>query len=127
VDRHVRNDRRLARGMRQRRAGGHGRHRYSPVSTNEVVTLKAALNHVGTSSLEIGVKVLAEVPQTGEVRHACTAYLTYVHLGPDLRPRPCPPFVPETPSEQRRWREAVERRGRRLARVNQVKQGARQP
>jgi acyl-CoA hydrolase len=100
---------------------------YSPVSTNEVVTLKAALNHVGTSSLEVGVKVLAEVPQTGEVRHACTAYLTYVHLGPDLRPRPCPPFVPETPSEQRRWREAVERRGRRLARVKQIKQGARQP
>ncbi len=55
------------------------------------------------SSLEVGVKVLTEQPHTGEMRHACTAYLTFVHLGPDLRPRPCPPFTPETPAEQRRW------------------------
>jgi len=97
---------------------------YSPISSNEVVTFKAGLNHVGNSSLEIGVKVLAEAPQIGEVRHACTAYLTYVHLGPDLRPRPCKPFTPETPSERRRWQEAMERRGRRLERVKRVKAAA---
>ena len=95
---------------------------YAPVSTNEVVTFKAGLNHVGTSSLEIGVKVLTEVPWTGEVRHACTAYLTFVHLGADLRPRPCPAFVPETPGERRRWQEAGERRQRRLERVNRLKE-----
>lgn len=90
---------------------------YSPISSYEVVTFKAGLNHVGSSSLEVGVKVLTEVPWTGEVRHACTAYLTFVHLGPDLRPRPCPPLVPETRVERRRWQEAVERRARRLERV----------
>jgi len=94
---------------------------YTPITSNEVVTFKAGLNHVGTSSLEIGVKVLSEVPWTGEVRHACTAYLTYVHLGPEpgpqLRPQPCPPFAPETPAEQRRWSEALGRRARRLERV----------
>jgi acyl-CoA hydrolase len=98
---------------------------YAPISSNEVVTFKAGLNHVGTSSLEIGVKVLSEVPWTGEVRHACTAYLTYVHLGPEpgpkLRPQPCPPFAPETPAEQRRWAEALERRTRRLERVKNLK------
>ena len=94
---------------------------YSPISSNEVVTFKAGLNHVGSSSLEVGVKVLTEVPWTGEVRHACTAYLTFVHLGPDLRPRPCPPLVPETRVEQRRWQEAVERRARRLERVKGLK------
>jgi acyl-CoA hydrolase len=94
---------------------------YAPISTHEVVTFKAGLNHVGTSSLEVGVKVLTEVPTTGEVRHACTAYLTYVHLGPDLRPRACPPFDPETAGERRRWAEAVERRGRRLERVKRLK------
>jgi acyl-CoA hydrolase len=98
---------------------------YAPISSNEVVTFKAGLNHVGTSSLEIGVKVLSEVPWTGEVRHACTAYLTFVHLGPEpgpkLRPQPCPPFAPETPAEQRRWAEALERRGRRLERVKNLK------
>jgi acyl-CoA hydrolase len=94
---------------------------YAPISTHEVVTFKAALNHVGHSSLEIGVKVLTEVPWSGEVRHACTAYLTFVHLGPDLRPRPCPPFVPETPGEKRRWAQAEERRARRLQRVKRLK------
>ena len=90
---------------------------YTPIFTNEVVTFQAGLNYVGTSSLETGVKVLAERPRTGEVRHACTAYLTYVHLGEDLRPRPCPPFTPETPAERRRWEEAQVRREHRLARV----------
>ena len=100
---------------------------YAPISNNEVVTFQAALNHVGTSSLEIGVKVLTEVPWTGEVRHACTAYLTFVNLGLDLKPRPCPPFTPETPGERRRWAEALERRARRLERVKRLKQGEPQP
>jgi acyl-CoA hydrolase len=98
---------------------------YAPIQSNEVVTFKAGLNHVGTASLEIGVKVLSEVPWTGEVKHACTAYLTFVHLGSDpsapLRPQPCRPFTPETPAEQRRWAEALERRGRRLERVKTLK------
>lgn len=94
---------------------------YSPISTHEVVTFRAGLNHVGTSSLEIGVKVLTEVPWSGEVHHACTAFLTFVHLGPDLRPQPCPPFTPETPGEQRRWSEAVARRELRLERVKRLK------
>ena len=59
---------------------------YTPIYTHEVVTFKAGLNHVGSSSLEVGVKVLAEQPWSGEMRHACTAYLTYVHLGGDLCP-----------------------------------------
>jgi acyl-CoA hydrolase len=94
---------------------------YAPISSNEVVTFKAALNFVGTSSLEVGVKVLTEVPWTGEMRHACTAYLSFVHLGPDLRPRPCPVYEPSAPAERRRWQEAMERRARRLARVKRVK------
>jgi len=94
---------------------------YAPISTHEVVTFKAALNHVGSSSLEIGVKVLTEVPWSGEVRHACTAYLTFVHLGLDLRPRPCPRFVPETQGEKRRWAEAEKRRAHRLERIKRLK------
>ncbi len=108
---------------------------YSPIFTHEVVTFKAGLNHVGTSSVEVGVKVLAEIPWSGEIRHACTAFLTYVHLGPDpgplgsdlgplgpdIRPRPAPPFAPQTPGEQRRWQEAEARRRRRLMRVTRLK------
>jgi acyl-CoA hydrolase len=94
---------------------------YSPIYAHEVVTFKAGLNHVGTSSLEVGVKVLAEKPWTGEVRQACTAYLTFVHLGADLRPQPCRPFAPETAAEQRRWEAALERREQRLERVKRLK------
>ena len=94
---------------------------YTPIWTHEVVTFKAGLNHVGTSSLEVGVKVLAEKPWTGEVRHACTAFLTYVHLGPDLRPRPCRRFTPGTAAERRHWQGAVTRRERRLERVKRLK------
>jgi len=86
-----------------------------------VVNFKAGLNYVGTSSLEIGVKVLAEVPMTGAVRHACTAFLTFVHLGTDLRPRPCRAFHPGTPAERRRWEAAQVRRARRLERVKRLK------
>ena len=100
---------------------------YAPISTGEVVTFKAALNHVGTSSMEVGVKVLAEAPRTGDVRHACTAYLTFVHLGQDMRPRPCRPFTPETAGERRRWYEALERRERRLGRVKNLRRPESQP
>jgi acyl-CoA hydrolase len=94
---------------------------HTPIFTHEVLTFQAGLNYVGTSSLETGVKVLAERPHTGEMRHACTAYLTYVHLGEDLRPRPCRSFTPETPAERRRWTEAQARREHRLARVKRLK------
>jgi acyl-CoA hydrolase len=94
---------------------------YTPIWSHEVVTFKAGLNHVGSSSLEIGIKVLAEKPWTGEVRHACTAYLTYVHLGADLRPQPCRPYRPDTEVERRRWQAALARRERRLARVKYLK------
>jgi acyl-CoA hydrolase len=94
---------------------------YSPIHVHEVVVFKAGLNHVGRSSLEVGVDVLAEQPRTGEVRHACTAYLTYVHLGPDLGPRACPPFTPRTAGEQRRWEAALVRRELRLARVKRLR------
>jgi acyl-CoA hydrolase len=97
---------------------------YSPIVTYEVVTFKAGLNHVGRSSLEVGVKVLAEKPWTGEVRHACTAFLTFVHLGATdgrFRPEPCRPFTPVTPAEQRRWQEALARRELRLERVKRLR------
>ena len=94
---------------------------YAPVLVNEVVTFRAGLNHVGTSSLEVGVKVLAEAPMSGEVRHACTAYLSFVHLGSDMRPQRCRPYAPETSVERRRWHEALERRTRRQERVKRLR------
>jgi acyl-CoA hydrolase len=94
---------------------------HSPIRVREFLILKAGLNHVGTTSMEIGVKVLAEEPWSGVVRHACTAFLTFVHVGLDRKPRPVPPFTPETTAERRRWDAATVRREARLARVKRLK------
>src|SRR5260370_2779143 len=77
---------------------------YAPIHANEVVTFKAGLNHVRATSLEIGVKVLSEVPWTREIKHPFTPYLSFLHPSPDplppLRPPPCPPLPPPAPAGQ---------------------------
>ena len=92
---------------------------YSPIRIGEIVTFQAALNHVGHTSMEIGVRVLAEHPLKGERRHTCTAYLTMVHVDAE-GPKPVPPFTPRTEAERRRWDEAAARRIRRQARRAQL-------
>lgn len=88
---------------------------YAPIRIGEIVTYKAALNYVGRSSMEVGVRVLAEHPLRGEQRHTCTAFLTMVHID-DEGAKPVPPHTPQTENERRRWAEAEQRRARRQAR-----------
>jgi len=89
---------------------------FASILVGHIVVYQAAINHVGRSSIEVGVRVLAEDPRTGDVRHTCTAYLTAVHVGPDGQPQPLPPFVPQLPGERQRWDEAEARRAMRLQR-----------
>ncbi|WP_319470681.1 acyl-CoA thioesterase [uncultured Pseudodesulfovibrio sp.] len=84
-----------------------------PAYMGELLTFKASLNYVGRSSMEIGVRVEAENLRTGEVRHTNSAYLTYVALDEDSRPTPVPPLRLETPTAERRFKEAEFRRKRR--------------
>lgn len=86
-----------------------------PVYVMDVVTFKATVNASWNTSMEIGVRVESEDPSTGEVRHSNTAYLTYVALDEHGRPRPVPRAVAETPVQERRMREAQQRRASRLA------------
>ncbi len=88
---------------------------HNPVFVGDVLFFKASLNLVGRTSMEIGVRVEAENLITGEVRHAASAYLTYVALDTQGRPREVPPLILETEEEKRRNREARERREVRLA------------
>lgn len=89
---------------------------HAPILVGNIVTYQAAINHVGRTSIEVGVRVVAEDPRAGTVRHTCTAYLTAVHIGPDGRPAPLPPLSPQTPAERRRWEEAEARRALRQRR-----------
>ncbi|MFZ5427208.1 MAG: acyl-CoA thioesterase [Thermodesulfobacteriota bacterium] len=86
----------------------------APSRVGELVTFKAQVNHVGRTSMEIGVRVESENLFSGEVRHTASAYLTFVALGTDGRPAQAPPLILETDDERRRWREAEERRKARV-------------
>jgi acyl-CoA hydrolase len=72
--------------------------------------LKACLNMVGKTSLEVGVRVEAENYLTGEVRHTASAYLTFVALDEKGKPTEVPSLVYETETEQRRYHQAMMRK-----------------
>jgi uncharacterized protein (TIGR00369 family) len=85
-----------------------------PVHIGEVVVLKASVNDVGTTSMECGVRVEAQNPLTGVVRHVNSAYLVFVAVDAEGRPRSVPPLLAETDGQRRRQREAKLRRARRI-------------
>jgi uncharacterized protein (TIGR00369 family) len=87
---------------------------YSPVRVGELVTLNASLNWVGHTSMEVGVRVVAENPLIGERTHTNSAYLVFVALDDGGQPVKVPPLILETDEERRRWTEAEARQQRRL-------------
>lgn len=87
---------------------------HHPVFVSDLVTLKASLNFVGRTSMEIGVRVESENLMTGEIRHTASAYLTFVALDKEGRPMVLPPLVLETEEERRRNSDAKARRENRL-------------
>lgn len=88
---------------------------YEPVFIGNLLTLKASINLVGKTSMEIGVRVTAEDLLSGRVRHIASAYLTFVALDETLTPKNVPPLILASDNERRRSREAAERRKMRLA------------
>src|ERR1700735_2738468 len=86
-----------------------------PIYVGELVTFRATVNAAWRSSMEVGVRVDAENPLTGDARHTNTVYLTMVALDADGRPAPVPPLEAHTPTEQRRMREGEMRRSNTLS------------
>jgi acyl-CoA hydrolase len=91
-----------------------------PIHIGELVTLKASLNAAWNTSMEVGVRVEAENPRTGEVRHTNTAYLTLVAVDDEGRPATVPPLRVDSADERRREAEAQLRRTNRLAEREQI-------
>lgn len=85
-----------------------------PVYVGDLVTLKAQVNWVGRSSLEVGVRVTAENVVEGTVSHTSSAHVVYVALDDAGRPASVPPLLVETDEEERRMAAAEARRERRL-------------
>jgi len=84
-----------------------------PVYVGNLLTCKASVNDVGSSSLEVGVRVEAEDLTTGDTWHVASAYLIFVALNAEGQPTTVPRLLAETPAEQRRMWEAQRRRERR--------------
>ena len=85
-----------------------------PVLVGDLLFLKASMNMAGKTSMELGVRVEAENLVSGEVRHTSSAYLTFVALDENGKPKAVPPLILETADETRRNREALMRRKMRL-------------
>ncbi|MEZ0392281.1 MAG: acyl-CoA thioesterase [Pseudobdellovibrionaceae bacterium] len=87
----------------------------APVRKGWVVNLKASVNFVSRTSMEVGIRVDAENPKTGEVFHTATAYTTFVAIGGNGRPTEIPPLILESEEDKRRHEAARKRREHRLA------------
>jgi acyl-CoA hydrolase len=97
-----------------------------PVHVGELLACSATVNAAWRTSMEVGVRVEAENPHSGERRHTSTAYVTMVALDEQGKPTAVPGVIAESEDEQRRQREAEVRRRNRLAERDEIL-GGRQP
>src|SRR5215467_8251700 len=87
---------------------------YNPVYVGNLLTLKASVNYVGKTSMEIGVRIEAENLTTAKVTHTGSCYLTYVAIDENGNPTEVPEITTETLEEKRRWEAGKKRRDERL-------------
>jgi acyl-CoA hydrolase len=90
----------------------------TPVRVGDLVHAHAQVNWTGRSSMEVGVKVVAEPwDEAGQPpKHVASAYLVFVAIDEEGKPRTVPRAVPESDEDHRRAAEAEIRRRHRLAR-----------
>ncbi|MFF0228175.1 acyl-CoA thioesterase [Streptomyces sp. NPDC004629] len=94
-----------------------------PVRVGDLVHVKAQVNWTGRTSMEIGVRVLAERwNESAPATQVGSAYLVFAAVDADGRPRAVPPVLPETDRDRRRCQEAQIRRTHRLARRRAIRE-----
>lgn len=82
----------------------------SPIEVGELVKLYASVNYTGTSSMVIGIKVVAENFKKGTVKHTNTSFFTMVAVDEETKkPRPVPGLILETSEDIRRYLSAIKR------------------
>lgn len=98
-------------------------HFLAPAKHGDILIFQAAVNRTWRSSMEIGVKVLAEDFRTRETRHIVSAYFTFVGLDEKGQPTVIPAVIPETDIEKQRFQQADVRREHRRAGAELHRQG----
>lgn len=96
-------------------------HFLRPAGQGDILLVSAAINRSWRTSMEIGVKVVAEHYVTGEKRHILSAYFTFIALDENKQPTEVPPITPKTPIEKRRFDEAGRRREQRKKEAEEQK------
>jgi len=81
-----------------------------PIHVGELLSFLAAVNHTGTSSMEVGIKVVAENIRSQQKRHVNSCFFTMVAVDDERRPVAVPPLQPAPGDEARRWQEAALRK-----------------
>lgn len=81
-----------------------------PIYVGELVTLMAHVNYVGTTSMEIGIKITAENLKTGATRHTNSCYINMVAIDEHGHPTKVPELIIDSEPCRRRFREAQARR-----------------
>jgi len=89
-----------------------------PIHVGELVTFLASVNYTGSTSMEIGIKVVTENIQKGLVRHTNSCYFTMVAVDEDRNPVKVPPLQADTEEQKRRFLEAEKRRAYRKSQGN---------
>ena len=89
----------------------------SPVYIGNLIIVRASLNYVSRTSMEVGVRVEAECLRTGTHTHVGSAYLTFVALDDDDNPTEVPQLLTENDDEKRRFEEAKKRKENRMKEV----------
>jgi acyl-CoA hydrolase len=81
-----------------------------PIYVGELVTFLASVNHTGTTSMEIGIKVMTENIRERTRRHANSCFFTMVAVDDDGKPVAVPPLATQTPDQKRRYQAATARK-----------------
>ena len=94
-----------------------------PIRVGQVILLRSFVTRAFHTSMEVEVNVYLEDYIKGERLQTSSAFVTYVAVDAEGRPAPVPRIIPRTSAERRRYREALERRRRRLARAARAERG----
>ena len=93
----------------------------APAKMGEIMILKSSVNYTGKSSMEVGVRIESENPKTGDIYHTSSAYLTFVSLNENGKPKRVDNINPENDNEIRRFNEGKIRHEERKERLRKDK------
>ena len=91
----------------------------APAKMGDILILKSSVNYTGNTSMEIGVRIESENPISGEINHTASAYLTFVSLDDNRKPKAVEKINPESFDEIRRLKDAERRKEIRKNRLKE--------